>query len=213
MLVSRYTEQGIGTVQARSMDGFGDAAPSLAEEKEDLEERKIIKAQIHELRASQNGSSHTMLNEPVSDISLLLHAPSREKLMSSSSSSSSISSSEPGTKAQSCTTEHSTLSTDTEEDPPQCGTSEVFMQPVTQNYTEQENLPRTKSVFREPSAVLKPESSWTDKKQNGTNKLKVDKNGLCLEEKQSRTCTEPGYIGGLSTALQDAVDKLLMPLC
>ncbi|XP_077153485.1 smoothelin isoform X3 [Ranitomeya variabilis] len=192
MLVSRYAEQGISTVQAKSMDGFGDAAPSLTEEKEDLEERKIIKAQIHELRASQNGSSHTMLNEPVSDISLLLHAPSREKLMSSSSSSSSTSSSEPGTKAQSCTTERSTLSTDTEEDPPQCGTSEVFMEPVTQNnHTEQENLPRTKSVFREPSAVLKPESSWTDKKQNGTNKLKVDKNGLCLEEKQSSTCTEP----------------------
>ncbi|XP_073410896.1 smoothelin isoform X2 [Dendrobates tinctorius] len=191
MLVSRYTEQGIGPVQAKSMDGFGDAAPSLAEEKEDLEERKIIKAQIHELRASQNGSSHTMMNEPVSDISLLLRAPSREKSSSSSSSSSSTSSSEPGTNAQSCTTEHSTLSTDTEEDPPQRGTSEVFMEPVTQNnHTDQETLPRTKSVFREPSAVLKPVSSWAGK-QNVTNKLKVDKNGSCPEEKQSSTCTEP----------------------
>ncbi|XP_073527279.1 smoothelin isoform X2 [Phyllobates terribilis] len=189
MLVSRYTEQGIGAVQAKSMDSFGDAAPSLAEEKEDLEERKIIKAQIHEIRASQNGSSQTKLNEPVSDISLLLRAPSREQLLSSSSSS--TSSSEPGTKAQSCTTEHSTLSTDTEEDTPQSGTSEVFMEYATQNnYTEQENLPRTKSVFREPRAVLKPESSWTDK-QNVTNKLKVDKNGPCPEEKQSSTCTEP----------------------
>ncbi|KAM4053583.1 smoothelin isoform 2-T2 [Anomaloglossus baeobatrachus] len=187
--VSRYTEQGIGTVQSKSMDSFGETAPSLAEEKEDLEERKLIKAQIHELRTSQNGSSQTRLNEPVSDISLLLRGSSRETL----SSSSSTSSSEPGTMAQSCTTEHSTLSTDTEEDPPQSGSSEVFIESVIQNnHTEQKTLPGAKSVFREPNAVVKPESSWTDKnQQNITDKLKVDKNGLCPEEKPSRTFTEP----------------------
>lgn len=188
MLVSRYTGRDNGTVQSKSMDSFGDTASSLAQEKEDLEERNIIKAQIHELRNSQNGSNQMDLNEPVSNISLLLSTPSREKF----SSSSSTSSSEPGNMAQSHTTEHSTLSTDSEEDPPQSGSNEVFMESTTQlNSTEQENLPSTKSEFRVPSAVQQPESSWTDKKTNLANKLKADTNGSLPEEKTSRTCIEP----------------------
>ncbi|XP_069817600.1 smoothelin isoform X2 [Dendropsophus ebraccatus] len=190
MLVNRCTDQGYGTMQSKSVDNFGDTTPPLAQEKEDFEEREIIKAQIHELRTSQNGSNPTEGNDPVSDISLLLSTQSREKL--SSSSSSSTSSSEPGNMAQSHTTEHSTLSTDSEGDPPLSGSNEVFMESATQiNNTEEENLPRSTSDSQEPSASHKPESSWTDKKQNLENKLKADKNSSYPEEKTSRTCTEP----------------------
>ncbi|KAM3939623.1 smoothelin isoform 2-T2 [Leptodactylus fuscus] len=188
MLVRRYTDQANGTVQSKSMDNFGDTPSSLTQEKEDLEERKIIKAQIHELRTSQNGSHQAEPSEPIPDISLLLTTPSREKLSSSSSSSSS----EPGNVAQSRTTEHSTLSTDSEEDPIHSCSNEVFMESATQLInTEPENLPKTTSEFQEPSAVQKPESSWTDKKLNLASELKPDKNGLYPEEKASRTCTEP----------------------
>ncbi|KAG8596577.1 hypothetical protein GDO81_001972 [Engystomops pustulosus] len=187
MLVNRYTDQGNATVQSKSMDNFGDMAPSLAEEKEDFEERKIIKAQIHELRTAQNGSNLTEVNEPVSDISLLLTTQSREKL----SSSSSTSSSEPGTMAQSHTTEHSTLSTDSEDDPPQGGTNEVFMDSAAQVNTEQEKLPKATETIQEPSAFKKPESNWSERKQNFANKLKADRNGSFPEEKPSRTCAEP----------------------
>ncbi|XP_056384604.1 smoothelin [Hyla sarda] len=188
MPVSRFTDQRNGTMQSKSVEDFGDETPSLAQENEDLEERKIIKAQIRELRTAQNGGIQKELNEPVSDISLLLSTPSREKLLSSSSTSSS---SEPGNMVQSCTTEHSTLSTDSEEDPPQSSSNEVFMESATQiNNTEQENTSRTTSEFWEPSEFRKPESSWNDKKQNLENKLKADKNGS-YPEKTSRTCTEP----------------------
>ncbi|XP_044131191.1 smoothelin isoform X1 [Bufo gargarizans] len=188
MLVSRYTDEDDGTVQStKSMDDFGDTTPSLAQEKEDLEERNLIKAQIHELRTSQNGSNRTEKNETVSDISLILSTP-RDKLSSSSSSSSS----EPGNMAQSHTTEHSTLSPDSEEEPLPSGSNEVFMESATQILnSEQESLPRTTSVFREPAPVQKPESSWTERKQNLANKLKADTNGSYPAEKASRTWTEP----------------------
>ncbi|XP_040272653.1 smoothelin isoform X2 [Bufo bufo] len=189
MLVSRYTDEDDGTVQStKSMDDFGDTTPSLAQEKEDLEERNLIKAQIHELRTSQNGSNLTEKNETVSDISLILSTP-RDELSSSSSSSSS---SEPGNMAQSHTTEHSTLSPDSEEEPLPSGSNEVFMESATQILnSEQESLPRTTSVFREPAPVQKPESSWTEKKLNLANKLKADTNGSYPAEKASRTWTEP----------------------
>ncbi|XP_075709409.1 smoothelin isoform X2 [Rhinoderma darwinii] len=187
MLVSHYKDQGNGTLQSKSMDSFG-GTTTLAQDKEDLE-RKLIKAQIHELRTSQNGSNKTDLNEPVSDISLLLNNQSREKFFSSSSSS--TSSSEPGNMPPSRTIAHSMPSTDSEEDAPQSASTDVFMESATQiNNTEQENLPRTTSVCREPSSIQKPESSWTDKQLNLANKLKAEKNGSYPEEKASRTCTE-----------------------
>ncbi|KAM5194101.1 smoothelin [Mantella aurantiaca] len=194
MLVSRTTDRDNGSTQSNGLESIADLA-SLAQEKEDLEERKIIKAQIHELRSNQNGSSHAAVNDSSSDMVLLLSAPSREKLSSSSSSSSSASSSssssssEPELVSQSHTRIRSPLSTDSEEGPPQNGSNDVFMESAAHIREEKSN---NSIGLQKPSsqAEQKPDPIETSKFVTLTNKS-ADNKGSAPEEKASRTCTEP----------------------
>ncbi|XP_068096906.1 smoothelin isoform X2 [Hyperolius riggenbachi] len=191
MLVGRNTERDNGTMQSKQSKGLEDIVdlpPSLAQEKEDFEERKLIKAQIHELRSSQNGGSHSTVDDSPSDMVLHLSAPLRDKLSSSSSSSSS----ETGHVTQSHTTEHSTLSTDSEEyseDPPQNGSNEVFMESAAQISDADHDKPpdiEKQSLLEE----RKSESMETIKAEKRTNHSS-DNKGSVPEEKQSRAHTEP----------------------
>ncbi|XP_063769479.1 smoothelin isoform X2 [Pseudophryne corroboree] len=178
-----------GSVKSNCLENIGDLVPSLAHEREDLEERQNIKAQIHELRNAQNGGSQTGMTDPVSDMALLLSNLSREKLLSSSTSSSS--SSEPGNVTQSCTTEHSTLSTDSEEDSPQDSSNAVFIEPVAwASKLKKEKPPDTINILQKPNTRAEPKLE-SDKDRNLANKLGTDNNGSYPEEKASKTCSEP----------------------
>ncbi|XP_075069068.1 smoothelin isoform X2 [Mixophyes fleayi] len=190
MLVSRSTDRGNGTVQSNGLENIGDLVPSLAQERENLEERQSIKAQIHELRSNQNGGSQAGVNDPVSDMALLLSTLSREKLSSSSSSASS----EPGNVAQSHTTEHSTLSTDSEEDTPQSGSQAVFIEPAARiRNSEKEKPPDTIDKLQKPNtrADQKPEPEQVSKDSSLAIKLGTDNNGIFPEEKALKTDTQP----------------------
>ncbi|KAM9329592.1 smoothelin [Gastrophryne carolinensis] len=206
MLVSRCADRDNGTMQTKSLEGIVDLAPHLAQEKEDLEERKIIKAQIHELRTNQNGSSHIAVDDSPSDMVVLLHAPPRETLSSSSSSSS-----EPVQAVESLTTEQSPPSTDSEQDAPQNRSNEAFLEPTTHISNTERKKP-LESTCSHQRAILpeeeKPPPNETSKTVNVSNKIttsnylplqafynvylqSADTKGSLPEEKESRTCTEP----------------------
>ncbi|XP_063310851.1 smoothelin isoform X2 [Pelobates fuscus] len=112
-LVSFSRDRDNGTVLSSGMERNRDSVPSLVQEKGDLEERQRIKAQIHELRSTQNGRSHTTETQDVTDVpsDLLLHFSDPAKKQSSSSSSSSTSSEAANVSE---VIEHSTCSTDSD---------------------------------------------------------------------------------------------------
>ncbi|XP_053324519.1 smoothelin isoform X2 [Spea bombifrons] len=87
-LVSRSKDRDNGAVLPRGMESNGDHTPSLVQEKEDLEERQRIKAQIHGLLSAQNGDNQSSrVKELPSEMLMNLGDP-RERQPSFSSSSS-----------------------------------------------------------------------------------------------------------------------------
>ncbi|KAM4706908.1 smoothelin isoform 2-T2 [Discoglossus pictus] len=179
-----------GTLLAKGQDLM-----LLAQEREDLEERQSIKAQIQELRSAQNRGSHPAVEQDSSsDMLLLLNNTPREQPSSSSSSSTS----ERADVADSQATEHSCLSTDSElEDRSQKCMSEAYIEQLSQS-SESENEKPSKNCAQEPlqrqdsRADRAPTPEWDGTTTSATSTtLGPDNKGSLPERMASRTLTEP----------------------
>ncbi|KAM4808049.1 smoothelin [Rhinophrynus dorsalis] len=193
MLIRRGSDRDNGTLLRKAQETI-DLAPSLARESEDLEERQKIKAQIHELRAAQNGGSHLAgVKEASPDVLLLLRTPSMDQ--SSSSSTSSSSSSEPLNKLQCQTPARSSVSSETElEEQPLNSRNEVFLEPAEQSSdSEKETLSNICAPTQRQNSRVDQKTMpvFSDKADNHINsRLRADNRDSFLEETASRTCTE-----------------------
>ncbi|OCU01596.1 hypothetical protein XELAEV_18007387mg [Xenopus laevis] len=196
MLSRRNSDRDNEKLVCKSQDAVGDIVPSLAQEREDLEERQKIRAQIHELRSAQNGGSRIAgFKEIESDMLTGLTVPTKEQLSSSTSSASSTSSSsEPSSSLQCQATELLSVSAELEGQPHN-SRNEVFMEPSAEDVGAVIEEPSNTHVAFHKQNVeseKKPLPVWTGKADIPINsRLAADNKGSFLEGVTSASCSEP----------------------
>nr|AAI68420.1 Unknown (protein for MGC:135263) [Xenopus tropicalis] len=200
MLIRQSSERDNGKLVCKSQDAVGNLVPSLAQEREDLEERQKIRAQIHELRSAQNGGSHIAGSKEIeSNMLLRLKVPTKEQLPSSTSSSSSTSSftsfsSEPSSSSHCQATELLSLSAEFEGQPHN-NRNEVFMEPSAEDSgTETREQPNTHVASHKQNvkSEQKPLPVWTGRADSHIiSRLGADNKESFPEGVTSASCSEP----------------------
>ncbi|KAG8455605.1 hypothetical protein GDO86_001706 [Hymenochirus boettgeri] len=195
MLISRTSARDHAKLQSKSQETAGDLA-SLAQEREHLEERQKIKAQIHELRSAQNSRNQTSgSKDTATDMLLLLAGPSKEKSSSSSSSTSSTSSSEHLESSPLQTPELSSTSVSSDlEEQPQKHRNDLFTESLTnKSCSIREKTSSTSTTTQKGNAKTeeKPVMKWSRNAEDHTSsRLAADNEGSFPEGVSSTSCTE-----------------------